>query len=64
MSLYTSPDVKVIDVRPIDAYNGWQLQHEVRGGYIFGARSLLSKWLKYIDWLEIVRLKIFSLRKN
>jgi molybdopterin synthase sulfurtransferase len=50
-------DYKVIDVRPADAYNGWQLKGELRGGHIKGARSLPAKWLNYIDWIEIVRRK-------
>lgn len=47
----------VIDIRPVDAYNGWKLQGELRGGHIKGAKSLPIKWAKYIDWIEIVRSK-------
>ncbi len=47
----------VIDVRPVDAYNGWELENEVRGGHIKGAKSLPLKWTNYIDWIEIVRSK-------
>jgi molybdopterin synthase sulfurtransferase len=47
----------IIDVRSPDAYNGWQLQLEKRGGHISGARNLPAKWLRYIDWIEIVRRK-------
>ena len=47
----------IIDVRPVDAYNGWRMKNEKRGGHITGARSLPSKWAKYIDWIEIVRSK-------
>jgi thiosulfate/3-mercaptopyruvate sulfurtransferase len=47
----------IIDVRPVDAYNGWKLQNEHRGGHIKGARSLPAKWADYIDWIEIVRSK-------
>lgn len=47
----------IIDVRPVDAYNGWKLQNEKRGGHIPGARSLPVKWTHYIDWIEIVRSK-------
>ena len=50
-------DIKIIDVRPVDAYNGWQLQNEKRGGHIKGAKSLSTSWSKYIDWIEIVRSK-------
>jgi thiosulfate/3-mercaptopyruvate sulfurtransferase len=52
-----NPDYKLIDVRPIEAYNGWNLKNENRGGHIKGARSIPFKWLKYIDWIEIVRSK-------
>lgn len=48
---------KIIDVRPIDAYNGWKLAKENRGGHIPGARSLPLKWTRYLDWIEIVRHK-------
>lgn len=47
----------IIDVRSIDAYNGWKLGNEIRGGHIPGAKSLPSKWATYIDWIEIVRSK-------
>lgn len=47
----------IIDARPIDAYNGWRMQNEKRGGHIAGARSLPLKWSNYIDWIEIVRSK-------
>lgn len=50
-------EVKIIDGRPTDAYNGWKLEGEKRGGHIKGARSLPVKWTKYIDWIEIVRSK-------
>ncbi len=47
----------LVDVRPVEAYNGWKLEAEKRGGHIAGARSLPAKWAKYIDWIEIVRSK-------
>ncbi|OYV75047.1 MAG: thiosulfate sulfurtransferase, partial [Chromatiales bacterium 21-64-14] len=49
--------VEFIDVRSPDAYNGWCLGGELRGGHIPGARSLPAKWAAYIDWLDIVRSK-------
>lgn len=52
-----SPDHVTIDVRPVDAYNGWNLMGEKRGGHIAGAKSLSAKWASYIDWIEIVRNK-------
>ena len=51
------PRVQLVDVRPIDAYNGWRLHGETRGGHIPGARSLPYKWSGYLDWIEIVRQK-------
>lgn len=48
---------KLIDVRPVDAYNGWRLRGEKRGGHIPSARSLPSKWTAYLDWPDIVRGK-------
>ena len=49
--------VCLIDIRPVDAYNGWKLRNEARGGHIPGARSLPAKWANYIDWIETVRQK-------
>ena len=49
--------VHLIDIRPADAYNGWKLRNEKRGGHIKGARSLPLKWSNYIDWIEVVRSK-------
>lgn len=48
---------KLIDIRSVDAYNGWKESGETKGGHIKGAKSLPYKWLKYIDWIEIVRHK-------
>ncbi len=51
------PGAKIIDIRPVNAYNGWKLNDEARGGHIKGAKSLPAKWAEYIDWIEIVRSK-------
>jgi len=48
---------KIIDIRSVDAYNGWQLSNEVRGGPIKGAKSFPAKWLNYMDWIEMVHHK-------
>ncbi|WP_394701151.1 sulfurtransferase [uncultured Methanolobus sp.] len=48
---------KLIDIRSVDAYNGWKENGEAKGGHIKGAKSLPYKWLHYIDWIEIVRNK-------
>ena len=47
----------IIDIRPVDAYNGWKLGMEKREGHIKGARSLPHKWSRYMDWIEVVRSK-------
>ena len=60
VTLLENNNTKLIDVRPIDAYNGWEMQNEKRGGHIKGAKSLPLKWNKYIDWIEIVRSKNIS----
>ena len=51
------PSLQLIDVRRPDAYNGWRLAGERRGGHVPGARSLPAKWAGYLDWIEIVRAK-------
>lgn len=52
-----NPNSVLIDIRPIEAYNGWKLKGEQRGGHIKNAKSLPHKWSNYIDWIEIVRSK-------
>ncbi|MFC2151714.1 sulfurtransferase [Bacteroidota bacterium] len=56
-SLFDERNVKIIDVRSVNAYNGWRNKNEKRGGHIKGAKSLPIKWSNYIDWIEIVRSK-------
>nr|NIT55211.1 thiosulfate sulfurtransferase [Fodinibius sp.]NIV10180.1 thiosulfate sulfurtransferase [Fodinibius sp.]NIY23795.1 thiosulfate sulfurtransferase [Fodinibius sp.] len=48
---------KVIDIRPIAAYNGWRLQNENRGGHIPTAKSIPLKWTRYMDWVEVLEEK-------
>ncbi len=55
--LLNDPNLQLIDVRNIEAYNGWTQNGAFRGGHIKGARSLPCKWTKYVDWIEIVRHK-------
>ena len=38
------PDLVVVDVRPMAAYNGWSLQGEARGGHILGAIACPLSW--------------------
>ena len=57
LQLIDNRNVKIVDVRPVDAYNGWKLANENRGGHIKGAKSLPIKWADYMDWIEVVRSK-------
>lgn len=57
LNCFDKPEYVIIDIRPVDAYNGWKLEGETRGGHIKSARSLPEKWVNYIDWIEIVRSK-------
>lgn len=58
VALIDNESLKILDIRPVDAYNGWKLEKELRGGHIKGAKSLPLKWTKYMDWIEIVRSKL------
>ncbi len=49
--------VTIIDVRPCEAYNGWRMQQEARGGHIAGSLCLPGKWTEYLDWPDIVQSK-------
>ncbi|KMQ51425.1 rhodanese-related sulfurtransferase [Chitinispirillum alkaliphilum] len=57
LELLDDPEVKIIDVRPTEAYNGWRNKGEKRGGHIKTAKSLPLKWTSYFDWPEIVKEK-------
>jgi 3-mercaptopyruvate sulfurtransferase SseA len=50
------PDLTIVDLRPLSAYNGWRLEGEARGGHIAGAVALPSKWLQSLDQDELERL--------
>ncbi len=58
--LRENKNVITVDIRPVDAYNGWRLHNESRGGHIKGAKSLPMKWTTYMDWIEIVKSKGIS----
>lgn len=47
------PNLTVVDVRPIAAYNGWRLKDENRGGHVPGAVAFPSGWLHTVDEAEI-----------
>ncbi|MDZ7657681.1 sulfurtransferase [Fodinibius sp.] len=63
LQVFNEKDVgKVIDVRPIAAYNGWRLQDENRGGHIPKAKSIPLEWTRYMDWVEVLEEK--NIRKT
>lgn len=47
----------IIDVRPVDAYNGWKMRGEMRGGHIRGAKSLPATWATLPEWKTILDFK-------
>src|SRR5438876_6831974 len=50
------PDLSVVDVRPVAAYNGWRLRGEARGGHIPGAVSFPIAWLESVEPAEVQKL--------
>src|SRR2546426_4995306 len=50
------PDLKVVDVRTLPAYNGWRSTGAARGGHIPGAVAFPSAWLESVDAPEVERL--------
>ncbi len=59
-----NPNYTIIDIRPIDAYNGWKLNGENRSGHIKGAKALPYSWTNYMDWMDIVRSKEIDKKDN
>lgn len=47
----------LIDNRPIEAYNGWKLQNEKRGGHIPGAVAFPAIWFEMDHWQGIMNAK-------
>src|SRR3989475_891575 len=52
----TDPELTIVDVRPLSAYNGWRASGEARGGHIPGAVAFPSGWLSSVDDAELERL--------
>ena len=51
-----SPNLTIVDVRPLHAYNGWLSHGDPRGGHVPGAVAFPSAWLASTEDAEIVRL--------
>jgi len=50
------PGLTIVDVRPLAAYNGWNLLGAARGGHIPGAVAFPSTWLDRIEPAEVQKL--------
>jgi thiosulfate/3-mercaptopyruvate sulfurtransferase len=50
------PDLTVVDVRPLTAYNGWLANGAARGGHVPGAVAFPIAWLDSVDRPEVERL--------
>ena len=50
------PDLTVVDLRPLHAYNGWRTNGSARGGHIPGAVAVPSTWLETVEGDEVVKL--------
>src|SRR6187399_1533207 len=50
------PNVTIVDVRTLAAYNGWRRNGEPRGGHLPGAVAFPAAWLTSVDEAEIARL--------
>jgi len=51
-ALLDDPRVQIVDVRPIDAYNGWRLRGEARGGHIHPGRALSPRQVVRVHGLD------------
>ena len=47
----------VVDARDANAYNGWRLAGERRGGHIPGARSIPAEWAGASFWDDVLKKK-------
>ena len=50
------PNLTIVDVRPLVAYNGWRRGSAARGGHVPGAVAFPIAWLSSVDEVEIERL--------
>jgi 3-mercaptopyruvate sulfurtransferase SseA len=50
------PDLIIIDVRPMSAYNGWPAPGDARGGHIPGSLPFPKGWLTSLEDAEVQRL--------
>jgi molybdopterin synthase sulfurtransferase len=51
----TDPELTIVDIRALPAYNGWRVNGEVRAGHIPGAVAFPGAWLASGDHAEVAR---------
>ena len=51
-----NPDLTIVDVRSLPAFNGWRASGAARGGHIPGAVAFPIAWLDSVDRPEVERL--------
>src|ERR1700694_3860951 len=52
----SAPQLRIVDIRALPAYNGWRSSGAARGGHIPGAVAFPSAWLDSVDEPEVERL--------
>jgi molybdopterin synthase sulfurtransferase len=52
----TDPTLRVVDARPLAAFDGWRLAGERRGGHVPGAVALPAGWLRRLDDDDVRRI--------
>ncbi len=50
------PELAIVDVRALYAYNGWRANGDARGGHVPGAIAFPGAWLQELDEAELTRL--------
>lgn len=59
--LRSDPRTRIVDLRPVEAFNGWALHKELRGGHIEDAISFPLAWTKYqFEMPELLEQKRLS----
>src|SRR6202165_1093829 len=52
----SAPQLRIVDIRALPAYNGWRSSDAARGGPIPGAVAFPRAWLESVDAPEVERL--------
>ncbi|MCF8030707.1 MAG: hypothetical protein K9K39_07415 [Desulfohalobiaceae bacterium] len=55
LSILGKNEVILVDIRDMNAYNGWRLKGEARGGHIAGAVDFPLSWLKLMERKDVLK---------